>query len=201
MTWNEDQKWESNWWGSCINTYWEETKQMVYARKMGLHPFMEDGKYPVIAVSNKVILDIGGGPTSMLLKCINLGHGVVIDPCKYPSWIEERYNAAWIGYTIQNGESIGVENSTIFDEVWIYNVLQHTQDPQKIITNARKISKIIRIFEWVDTDITPGHPHSLKADKLDEWLGGIGKVEDINESGCHGRCYYGIFKGDHYETK
>jgi hypothetical protein len=30
---------------------------------------------------------------------------------------------------------------------------------------------------------------------LNAWLGGIGKVEDINENTARGLCYYGIFVG------
>ena len=34
--WTTANKWESEWWGDCLNTLNEETKQIVYAKKMGL---------------------------------------------------------------------------------------------------------------------------------------------------------------------
>lgn len=201
MGWNDEQHFESDWWGNCVNTFWEETKQLVYAKRMGLKVYSKLGKFPLIDLQGKSVLDIGGGPVSMLLKCENLKRGVVIDPCNYPKWIDERYKEAYIVYKRMKGEDIGkdIESIIIYDEVWIYNVLQHVDDPRLIIENAKKISKIIRIFEWIDNGVSPGHPHDLKENLLNEWLGGNGKVEQLNEQGCHGKSYYGIFRGNHYE--
>lgn len=201
MAWNDDQNWESNWWGTCANTYNEETKQIVYARKMGLVADWDYGKYPVYDMGFKTIIDIGGGPVSMLLKCKNIKQSMVADPCSYPEWIEKRYSLLGIQYIKAPAENlISKIDGYIFDEAWIYNVLQHTIDPEQIIKNAKSIAKIIRIFEWVDTGIAVGHPHDLKEEKLNIWLGGEGKVENIHESGCVGKCYFGIFKGDHYAS-
>lgn len=200
--WEKEQHFEADWWGNCINTFWEETKQIVYAKRMGLKADMVLGKYPVYDLKGISVLDIGGGPVSMLLKCVNVKNGVVIDPCNYPKWIDERYKEANIKYERIKGESIATLDEKgldiIFDEVWIYNVLQHVDNPELIIENAKKVSKIIRIFEWIDNGVSPGHPHDLKANFLNIWLGGIGKIEQLNESGCHGKAYYGVFKGNKY---
>lgn len=199
MDWQNVSDWEANWWGNCANTYWEETKQQVYAKKMGLQATSENGKYPVYDFKNKSVLDIGGGPTSLLLKSINLEHGTVVDPCKYPNWVAMRYEVANIKYHVEKAENIGTTLLLpLYDEVLIYNVLQHVVDPETIIANARKIGRIIRLFEWVNTEISDGHPHTLTENKLNDWLGGEGKVEAINESGCHGMCYYGVFVGNNY---
>lgn len=200
MSWQDEQHFELNWWGNCINTFWEETKQIIYAKRMGLKASMVLGKYPVYDLKGISVLDIGGGPVSMLLKCINRGKSIVIDPCDYPKWIDERYKEANIIYWRMKGEEIPtIAPIEPVDEVWIYNVLQHVDDPKLIIENAKKVSKIIRIFEWIDNGVSPGHPHDLKEQKLNKWLNGIGKVEQLNESGCHGKAYYGIFLGNHYE--
>lgn len=195
MAWEKDQKWESDWWGNCANTYWEETKQRVYASKMGLQAQSINGKYPVYDLQGRLILDIGGGPVSMLLKCINK-RGVVTDPCTYPEWTIKRYNDDGILFYNYPGEKLVFDYS--FDEVWIYNVLQHTMDPGEIIARARSASSIIRIFEWIDEPVSIGHPQLLTEEKLNKWLGGIGKTEHLNESGCTGHAYFGIFKGDNY---
>ena len=134
------------------------------------------------------------------IKCFNFSKAIVVDPTKYPKWVYERYQIADIIAEVIKAEQLDKYfEKTIFDEVWIYNVLQHTEDPEKIVKNARKISKIIRVFEWVETDLTMGHPHSFHKEQLDEWFNGIGKVERINKDGCNGFAYYGIFKGNHYE--
>lgn len=194
--WNKEQQWEKEWHGNCVNSYNEETKQFVYARKMGLR-FQHDGKTPYnFDMEQKSILDIGAGPYSLLLKCSNFSKATAADPCDYPKWVYERYHSANIETMIVSGEKISLEN--IYDEVWIYNVLQHVQDPEKIIQNAKNHSKIIRLFEWIENGISPGHPHNLTKIDLDKWLGGDGKAENLNESGCVGLSYYGIFKGNHY---
>lgn len=199
MAWEDEQKFEKEWHGNCINSYWEETKQQIYAKRMGLVANFVNGKFPVYDLQDKSIIDIGGGPYSLLLKCINVKVAGLIDPCPYPDWVYQRYREAGVSYIIAKAEDLlKGRDQQVVDEVWIYNVLQHTEDPELIIYNARKVSKIIRIFEWIDMPATEGHPHELKESKLNKWLHGYGKTEDINESGCNGRCYYGIFTGKHY---
>ena len=196
IPWLKHQQWERKWHDTCINSYQEETKQIVYARKMGLELEGFIGKYPIIDLEGKSVIDIGGGPYSLLLKTINGGRKLVVDPCAYPKWVYSRYKKAQIEFKKVKAEDYGTD---LADEVWIYNCLQHTENPELILKNAREMGKIIRIFEWVNTEHTMGHPQVLNENQINEWLGGIGKAEDINESGCYGRCYYGIFRGNHYQ--
>jgi len=185
----EAQKWEKEWWGNCVNTYGEEMKQFLYAEKMGLNraptiktPYRFD-------LQGKSVLDIGGGPTSLLLKCENV-KSLVIDPINFPKWIWDRYEEAGITFLCMEGEEIPTKDS--FDEVWIYNVLAHCKNPKEIIENARKVSKLIRIFEWIDTPVGAGHISSLTEKELNEWLEGEGKVEQLTGV-AHGKAYYGVF--------
>jgi 2-polyprenyl-3-methyl-5-hydroxy-6-metoxy-1,4-benzoquinol methylase len=185
----DSPEWERQWWGTCQNTLGEEIKQLVYAKKIGLKLF-HDTKTPYNFTVVGNILDIGGGPVSMLLKCPH-AKGVVVDPCEYPYWIEERYKCAGIKYEKKRGED--VDEVGVYDEVWIYNVLQHVDDPEKIVKNAKKAGKLIRIFEWIGIQPCEGHPHMLTEEGLNKWLGGYGKVEALNEQGCRGEAYYGVF--------
>lgn len=189
--WDEDQEWEREWWGNCVNTMDEELKQVTYARCMEMYPQVGMWRWPVFDLGGKKILDIGGGPTSLLLKCVNRAQGcVVADPCDYPEWVTHRYAAAEVTQIKIAGEDIDM---TGFDEVWIYNVLQHVDDPKKIVENAKKAAPVVRIFEWVDIPPHKGHPHELKALLLNEWLGGFGTVEQLSEGGCQGKAFYGVF--------
>jgi 2-polyprenyl-3-methyl-5-hydroxy-6-metoxy-1,4-benzoquinol methylase len=193
--WQTAQAWEKDWWGNCANTYGEEEKQLVYAKRMGLKTFYNgSSQYNFIATGN--ILDIGGGPISMLLKCPN-ARGTVVDPCSYPTWVYERYDLANVKHEKIPAEDITYENQ--FDEVWIYNVLQHVLDPMKVVSNALKAGKFIRIFEWLEIGTNIGHPHNLTKENLDAWLKGNGKEEQLNEGSCIGKCYFGIFKGNSYD--
>jgi hypothetical protein len=191
--WQNAQLFEKNWWGKCINTYGEEQKQFLYASKMGLKIF-HDGKSPYnFDLQWKSIIDIGGGPVSLLLKCVNLYSGLVIDPCNYPTWIKTRYELANIQFINGKGEDTGFFSQP-FDEAWIYNVLQHCENPEKVIKNAQQSAKLIRLFEWIDYEVSEGHIHKLTEKDLNKWLGGQGKVEILQgQSNCWGKCYYGIF--------
>jgi hypothetical protein len=192
MTWEEDQEWEGNWWGDCLNTWGEEQKQRHYAKCMGLVELSNSQFSFYYDLKGRSILDIGGGPVSLLLKCVNVKSGMVVDPLSYPDWIAERYRHAGITYAQATGEKVTI---TGFDEVWIYNVLQHVKDPVKIIENAKRAGKIIRLFEWLEIGVAPGHPHNLLEDEMNEWLGGFGGVK----TNGGGKEYYGVFLGDDYQ--
>ena len=184
---------ESEYWGDCCNTFDEDQKHYVYAQYMGI---MTVGYS--FSMSGKSVVDIGGGPTSMLLKTTNLGKGLVVDPLLYPQWTYARYEAKKIDCLVIRGEDfIGNDK---FDEAWIYNCLQHTDDPELIIQNAKRAAKIVRIFEWVDIPPHEGHPIELTKYKVDKWivngsersLYSYGHTQQLAESGCYGNAYYNI---------
>jgi 2-polyprenyl-3-methyl-5-hydroxy-6-metoxy-1,4-benzoquinol methylase len=196
QTWEEAQKWEKEWHGNCVNSYNEETKQYIYARLMGLDVY-KTNYFGQMGwdFGNKSVLDIGCGPYSLLMKS-RAKMKVGIDPCSYPQWVRMRYEAADV--TLIQVAAEEWETHKIFDEVLIYNCLQHTINPKKIIENVLACSKIVRIFEWVETGVSDGHLHDLHADELDEWLKGSGKTEYIEIGPCVGMAYWGIFKGEQY---
>jgi SAM-dependent methyltransferase len=180
---------ESEFWGACLNTYDEESKHFVYANYMWVpvlhHSFHTNGC---------AILDIGSGPTSMLLKARDLGTGIVLDPLltQFPEWVRERYKCAGLGQMPIRGEDLGTNLAV--DEVWIYNVLQHVDDPEKVIANARRVSKRIRIFEWIDIPPYEGHPHMLTRQLLGKWLGRYGSIASVDEGGAVGLAFAGVFE-------
>jgi len=198
-SWDDDQEWERNWWGDCTHTYAEEMKHIAYSKQMGLEIIVGRGQWPVWDIEGKNVLDIGGGPVSMLLKAYNRGpHCIVADPCAYPDWVHQRYSIANITYIRAAGEDLDQwEFPEELDEVWIYNVLQHTQDPEQIIANAWKMAPVIRMFEWIDIPPHKGHPHELKKVLLDYWLGGDGQTlwhNNENNDGMTGHGYGGRFE-------
>ena len=199
---DDKYKFESDYWGNCTNTLNEELKQFLYAEGLNLTRTDAYG----FRVGGKKILDIGGGPVSLLLKCKDHGKSKVVDPIGYPQWTIDRYASNNINYEKKRGEDI---TETGFDEVWIYNCLQHVDDPIKIIENAKKAAPILRIFEWLDIPVHDGHPHELKEEKLNEWIGQKGnvswvKVEKLPHLGHeyftftgpkqYGKCYFGTFE-------
>jgi hypothetical protein len=184
----QDFDFEVGYWGDCTNTFDEDQKHYVYAGCMGLLI-----SHYTIKISPARILDVGGGPTSMLLKTDNLVEGKVWDPIKYPDWTIERYRSKNISVCHKYGEELDEKG---WDEVWLYNCLQHTHDPGNIISNCLKAGKIFRIFEWIDIPAHEGHPQSLTKEGLDEWLGAEGKTFTFNNAnGCTGRAYAAVVPG------
>jgi hypothetical protein len=196
--WTEAQKFEKDWWGDCGNTVWEDVKQMNLAPYLGLKIVPNEYTNYRIPMNGETILDIGGGPSSLLLKCEN-AYGIVVDPCEYPEWVAVRYKEAGIEYLRMKAEDYRYPKD--FDEIWIYNCLQHTDKPKKIVTEALKHCKLLRVFEWVNTGIVPGHPHSFTKEQLEEWLGGKGKLTKLSSGGLYGQAYHGVFLGKNYDSK
>lgn len=185
---------EEAWWGNCGNTWHEEQKQFSYAKRMGLSENWNCGHPPEFSGHGLSIIDIGGGPASLLLKTTGDERRVVLDPIEFPWWVRLRYEECGIEFWHMRAEDLGVARMK-FDEAWIYNVLQHVYDPRVVIHKARAIARTVRVFEWIEIDPYPGHPHRLERNRLDRFLGGNGTVEDINENGAVGRAYYGVFSG------
>ncbi len=180
---------EKDFWGNCCFSFEEELKQFEYAKRMGIEIGNHDYN-----VHGKSILDIGGGPVSMLLKARNLWHGCVVDPLQYPVWTLERYISKGISVHVARGEDADTLGLPKFHEVWIYNCLQHTDDPEKIIANAKSLAPVLRLFEWIDLPPHPGHPQELTEEILNRWIGlQPGKTEHLNVNGCVGRAFFGTF--------
>lgn len=171
-----NETYEAGFWGTCTNTASEEHKQYTYARLMGLELVKSSGGGPwYYDLRGRAIVDLGGGPVSMLLKTRNwYGKISVVDPCPYPDWVRARYEAASINWVQEPGETW--EPDHFYDEAWIYNVLQHVEDVESVIKTAKRAAKLIRVCEWVCWPPEPGHPHSLSPQMLDDLLGGEGSV-------------------------
>lgn len=190
----EPQDFERDWWGTCQNTYGEETKQFTYAHHMGLNR-SHDGTHSPFSfdVQGESIIDIGGGPASILLKCRNLRRGMVVDPCDYPEWVATRYEAAGIEYLKLPGERVALADVGTFDTALIYNVLQHVENPERVIKNALSVAHQVRLFEWIDIPPHEGHPHMLTEENLNAWLGTQGTVGVLRgENECYGKYYAAI---------
>lgn len=210
--WEDAQIEERKWWGNFVNTFVEEEKQFYYAEKMEIY----FSNLKSLDLFQQSILDIGSNAVSMLLKTYNGKRLTVVDPISIPQWALDRYKANNIEYLKVKGEDIiipadpkSVTNPLItelyqYDECWIYNCLQHTQDPEKIVNNAIRHSKVLRIFEWLghyenkedkesDKLNKIMHPIILTESDLNKWIGKRGSVESVNLPLVKGNAYYGVF--------
>jgi hypothetical protein len=165
---------------------------------MGLLASWNCAHPPTFDLGGRSVVDIGGGPVSLLLKCVNFGRVLVVDPAPYPPWVKARYKAHGVALKSEEGEDFvasknGTTGRQAFDDAWIYNVLTHAKDPGRIIARAKAAAATIRIFEWLNMPAREGHPQELHREQLEEWLGAPGFVAHLNEDGAVGDCFYGVF--------
>jgi hypothetical protein len=191
---------EERFWGNCCSSIGEELKQVIYMKWMGF-PAVATWQSPInYDFGGRSVIDIGGGPCSVLLKGINVKQRpLVVDPGNYPDWVWNRYDSAGIRFWGGSGENLNLANlapvdpplgSDLFDLALIYNCLQHCVSPKKVIANARAVAKDLKMFEWINIPPHEGHPHELKADDLDRWTGRTGTVVQLNgENGCFGAAW------------
>jgi hypothetical protein len=183
----DDAEFEKEFWGNCVNTYGEETKQLKYLELMGFRRKTSWRTGYAFDGNGLTIIDIGGGPCSALLKFENLYYAAVVDPADLPDWVAARYAAAEIAWL-----KIAAENLVTprFDIALIYNCLQHVEDPAQVVKQAMTAASGLRMFEWIDIPPHPGHPHMLTQAKLEEWTGHPGRVVQLNgEYECTGRAW------------
>jgi len=178
--WVADQQWERDWWGLDWTPKWDDEirKQNGYFRLIG---FPDDRDF-----GDKTVLDVGGGPVSMLQRSKH-GWSRAVDPLAVSQETLDRYAEHGIQFLNIKAEEMpapGFESAPVpgprlasitFDEIWMYNVLQHTEDPHEILRRMVACTKpgtIVRIFEWIDLGICPGHPQNLTEDMFVPYFGG-----------------------------
>ena len=185
--WQEAQVCEAGYWSSGANMFLEQQKQISYACLMGLDQFKSGHCFDLNGMS---VLDIGGGPASILLRCANFSRGVVLDPCGYQNWVRQRYEESGIEFVNKQAETYDPDQQ--FDEAWIYNVLQHVQDPAAVVELAKKAAQRVRIFDWLETAVSEIHPHTFSKQDIDGLFGAVGQVTHY-EDGQSALAYSGVF--------
>ena len=160
--WKEAQDWERDWWGLTWNARWDEeiAKQEDYFRLMGAPAPLNGWR----DFGDKAILDVGCGPVSMLQRSLH-GRSRGVDPLAVSAETIERYvssDVEFLNIKAEDMPTMGPRGEgTLFDEVWGYNVLQHTEDPNAILHKVCGLGKAVRIFEWLHVGKCPGHPQDL----------------------------------------
>ena len=109
----------------------------------------------------KKVIEIGPADIPALSFCKHIGESYIIEPMA--SGLLKRFNIPIIQEPAENVDFIG-------DEVWMMNLLQHVQDPFKIVEQAKK-SKIVRWFEPVNYGIDECHLWNLTHEMFKDWFG------------------------------
>jgi SAM-dependent methyltransferase len=164
--WEAAQRWELDWWLSNPGEYAGEIRKSTRVAQLLMLGTND--------VRDKRVLDVGCGPFSLLHFIPTAPGSVALDSLYFGAELEQRYLDMGIRRIIKCGEELDPDVDGTFDEVWIYNCLQHVRDPTKILENAIKVSKRVRIFEWVYIAPYEGHLHRLTPPGLAEPFGRAG---------------------------
>jgi glycosyltransferase involved in cell wall biosynthesis len=185
--WKEAQAFESDWWGLDWSPRWDEEikKQETYHRLMGIGSQKDFGQ--------KEILDVGCGPVSLLQRTRH-GPSRGVDPLLVSEATRIRYREMDVEFLSVPAEEMPVDRT--FDEIWMYNCLQHTRSPNEILQRIAACSKTgttVRIFEWIEMGVSPGHPQNLTESLFQdhfgesEWRREIWNVGTVNDGDAHGK--------------
>ena len=168
-----------------IQTYW----------RTYFHLFQYTGvTYTQVANS---ILEIGPAEFPGLFYVRDFVNSYIIEPMpctKLPHLAQE------IGVTLIKKPAEEVEFPKVH-EVWLFNVLTHTMDPDLIIEKAKKCCRIIRYFEPINQEINDSHFWMFPQAYFEHHFPGSVNYYPANQSipGFHEHeCVYGVFNtGNH----
>ena len=82
------------------------------------------------------------------------------------------------------------------DECWLYNVLQHVDDPHRVVEVAKRAAKVLRVFEWINIPGDEMHPHVPTQELLEEWYGPgtvEANIDHWNGANQDNWAFYGVF--------
>jgi SAM-dependent methyltransferase len=164
--WDKAAKFEAEWWGLKPGPHWsnEVDKQTIYQQYMRMPVDLDFG--------DKVILDVGCGPCSILLRAKH-GGGVGVDPLPMSEGICQEYTAKNIRLSHCKAENFHPTRTV--DEAWCYNCLEHVENPQAILRMMADCASTIRIFEWLETPLRPGHINMLTEQTFLEVFGDLSR--------------------------
>lgn len=144
-------------------------------------------------LEGKSIVEIGPAIIPSLLFCENYSKSYIIEPIEYPQTnhlYKDKLNISFIREPAEKCKFPEV------DEVWIFNLMQHVQDPDLLIKVCKENSKIIRFFEPIDYPVSIDHPFSYSFEDYVDYFGSCVREYKPNElEGFHtSRCAYGIYE-------
>ena len=140
-------------------------------------------------LKQKSIAEIGCARISSLFFCNNYSKSYVIEPTQYPE-ADKYYEGKDI---VKIHERAEVCNFPKVDEVWMFNLLQHVQNPDLLIKKCKQNSKIIRFFEPIDYEINEQHPFKFSFDDFKNYFGDCVQLYHGRPGFHQANCAYGIY--------
>lgn len=176
--WLEANEGEKSHWNTVLNSKELTEREDGYYRHAAVMFLQKDNP------TNISVIDIGGGPLSLTLHH-DLGNCLVIDPILLTPPYMKNYTEHGISFIQSTAEDFLADyTDKVYDEVWMYNCLQHTIDPDFIMENLWRVGKVLRISEPTNTPINTLHPHSFTP----QWI--FDKLSSISIEGNLSRVDY-----------
>lgn len=142
--------------------------------------------------THRTIVEIGCADFPAIEYCFGNSDSYLIEPL--PSEILKRFvdGRPDIHLIQEKAEDVDIPEC---DELWLLNVLQHVQDPDKFIENCKKAAKVIRFFEPIDWPIEIYHPHTFGFGDFVSWFGDcVQRYEGTQKDFHTANCAYGVWK-------
>jgi hypothetical protein len=147
---NEERKFHNLKFEEGYNHYKKTYEQ--YFKYLGINPNL----------GGKKICEIGPADFPALAYCSNRGNSFVVEPM--PSEILKELE---LPIDTRMAEDVDMIDC---DEVWLFNVLQHTMDPDAIVWRAKGAGKI-RFFEPINYGTDECHLHNFTLKDFQDWFG------------------------------
>jgi len=143
-------------------------------------------------LNGKKIIEVGCASVPALHFCTNYT-GVIIEPLPSDA-LQSLVKDMPVDLIAEPAETTNLSG---YDEVWLFNVLQHVIDPVKLVDNMKKSAKTIRFFEPINTPICEYHPHSYTMDDMIKLFGSAKHYEgNPTAVSFHTHeCAYGVWNG------
>jgi hypothetical protein len=140
-------------------------------------------------LKGKRVAEVGPADFPALMICKNRNESFIVEPL--PSKYLKSFRI-WVDQRI--AEDVDFSDC---DEVWLLNVLQHVQDPYKIVENAKK-AKVVRWFEPINYGVDECHLWNLTLDMFKEWFGEVNYYpkNEKAEAFHQWECCYGVWRNN-----
>jgi hypothetical protein len=141
----------------------------------------------------KYIIEVGCGAFPAVSFCDNV-KPTIVEPLRFPQLAKyaEESDAEWIGFPL---EDINTYSFWEFDELWMFNCIQHVRDPELFIEKCKELATTIRFFEPVDYPTCVYHPHTFNQADFERWFGDcVKRYTDRLEQFFDGDCVYGTWR-------
>ena len=80
------------------------------------------------------------------------------------------------------------------DELWLFNVMQHIQDPELFIEKCKESANVIKWFEPIDYPVCVYHPHTFSREDFIRWFGHTQIYKDFVPHFHDAICSFGTWK-------